>query len=162
MVGLNFSGKDKSTGAKPPRRLSVPAKASSSPNPKLIGNITPISETRKIRYGNDDQGPQSRSQTPASDISKTHGRMKFNLISSSSYWLNQIHLSESAAKHSVSLGFFKLAWEARCEVTMSISRHWFFFFPFFIFFTCFCLPYYLYGLQFATENSIFSLFFYQL
>ncbi|QCD80885.1 hypothetical protein DEO72_LG2g1208 [Vigna unguiculata] len=115
VVGLSFSGKDKSTGAKPPRRFSVPVKASPSPNPKLIGNITPISETRKIRYGNDDQGPQSRSQTPASDISKTHGRMKFNLISSSSYWLNQIKLSESAAKHSVSLGFFKLAWEARCE-----------------------------------------------
>ncbi|KOM33256.1 hypothetical protein LR48_Vigan01g281200 [Vigna angularis] len=115
VVGLNFSGKDKSTGAKPPRRLSVPVKASSSPNPKLIGNITPISDTRKVRYGNDDQGPQSRSQTPASDIPKTHGRMKFNLISSSSYWLNQIQLSESAAKHSVSLGFFKLAWEARCE-----------------------------------------------
>jgi len=115
--GLNFYGKDKSTGAKPPRRLSVPVKASPSPNPKLTGNITPISETRKIRYGNG-QGPQSRSQTPASDSSKTPGRMKFNLLSSSSYWLNQIKLSESAAKHSVSLGFFKLALEARCEVTI--------------------------------------------
>ncbi|KAL9326429.1 hypothetical protein ACSQ67_007074 [Phaseolus vulgaris] len=102
-----------STGAKPPRRLSVPVKASSSPNPKF-GHITPISETRKIRYGNS-QGSQSRSQTPASDSSKTPGRMKFNLLSSSSYWLNQIKLSESAAKHSISLGFFKLAWEARCE-----------------------------------------------
>ncbi|CAJ1944051.1 unnamed protein product [Sphenostylis stenocarpa] len=112
--GLDFSGKDKSTSSKPPRRLSIPVRASPSPNPKLIGNITQISKSRKVKYGNG-QGPQTRSLTPGSDISKTSGRMKFNLLSSSSYWLNQIKLSESAVKHSVSLGFFKLAWEARCE-----------------------------------------------
>ncbi|TKY55113.1 muscle M-line assembly protein unc-89 isoform X1 [Spatholobus suberectus] len=112
--GLDFSGKDKSTSAKPPRRLSNPVKSSPNPNPKLVGNITPISETRTMRSGNG-QGPQSRSQTPASDISRTSSRMKFNLLSSSSYWLNQIKLSESASKHIVSLGFFKLALEARCE-----------------------------------------------
>ncbi|KAK7368383.1 hypothetical protein VNO80_10408 [Phaseolus coccineus] len=67
---VSRSGGGQSTGAKPPRRLSVPVKASPSPNPKFIGNITPISETRKIKYGNG-QGPQSRSQTPTSDSSKT-------------------------------------------------------------------------------------------
>ncbi|KAG5028006.1 hypothetical protein AAZX31_05G027700 [Glycine max] len=115
VCGLDFSGnKDKSTSAKPPRRLSNPVKASPTPNLKLVGNITPISESRTMRSGNV-QGSQSRSQTPASEISRTSSRMKFNLLSSSSYWLNQIKLSESADKHSVSLGFFKLASEARCE-----------------------------------------------
>ncbi|XP_061346633.1 uncharacterized protein LOC133292253 [Gastrolobium bilobum] len=111
---LDFSGKDKSTSAKPPRRLSIPTKASVTPSTKLVGNITPISEARTRRSGNG-QGPQSRTQTPTSDISRTSSRMKFNLLSSASYWLNQIKLSESAAKHSVSLGFFKLALEAGCE-----------------------------------------------
>lgn len=111
VCGLDFSGKDKSTSAKPPRRLSIPVKASSTPNSKLV---TPISETRTMRSGYS-QGPQSRNQTPASDISRTSSRMKFNLLSSSSYWLNQIKLSESASLQSVSLGFFKLALEAKCE-----------------------------------------------
>lgn len=123
VCGLDFSGnKDKSTSAKPPRRLSNPVKASPTPNLKLVGNITPISESRTMRSGNV-QGSQSRSQTPASEISRTSSRMKFNLLSSSSYWLNQIKLSESADKHTVSLGFFKLASEARCEVTPRIHIH---------------------------------------
>ncbi|KAK7388962.1 hypothetical protein VNO78_23793 [Psophocarpus tetragonolobus] len=112
--GLDFSGKDKSTRAKPPRRLSIPVKGSPTPNPKLVGDITPISQTGTTRSDNG-QWPQSRSQTPTSDISKTSSRMKFNLLSSSSYWLNQIKLSESAVNHTVSLGFFKLASEARCQ-----------------------------------------------
>nr|KYP55510.1 hypothetical protein KK1_001722 [Cajanus cajan] len=111
VVGLDFSGKDKSTSAKPPRRLSIPVKkASATPNSKSVCNITPISEARAMRSGN-----QSRSQTPASEISRTSGRKKFNLISSSSYWLKQIMLSESASMHTISLGLFKLALEARCE-----------------------------------------------
>lgn len=112
---LDFSGKDKSGSAKPPRRLSIPAKSVATPSPKLVGNITPISETRTRRSANS-QGTQGRSQTPSSDISRTSSRIKFNLLTSASYWLNQIKLSESAAKHSVSLGFFKLALEAGCEV----------------------------------------------
>ncbi|XP_027369129.1 uncharacterized protein LOC113874973 [Abrus precatorius] len=111
---LDFSGKDKSTSAKPPRRLSIPVKASTTLSPKLVGNITPISETRTMRSGYS-QASQSRTQTPISDIPRTSSRMKFNLLSSSSYWLSQIKLSESAAKHSLSLGFFKLALEAGCE-----------------------------------------------
>ncbi|KAL2321961.1 hypothetical protein Fmac_026340 [Flemingia macrophylla] len=120
VVGLDFSGKDKSTSAKPPRRLSNPIrKTSATPNSKLVGNITPISEARAMRSGNG-QGPRCRSQTPASDISRTSGRKKFNLISSS-YWLNQIKLSESATMHSISLGLFKLALEARCEPFQKIE-----------------------------------------
>ncbi|XP_019451209.1 PREDICTED: uncharacterized protein LOC109353398 isoform X2 [Lupinus angustifolius] len=104
---LDFSGKDKSRSAKPPRRYSIPS-------PKLVGNNTPNSETRAKRSANG-KGPQSRNQTPISDISRTSTRVRFNLLSSASYWLNQIKLSESAAKHSISLGFFKLALEAGCE-----------------------------------------------
>ncbi|MED6111646.1 hypothetical protein PIB30_054148 [Stylosanthes scabra] len=104
---LDFSGKEKSSSAKPPRRLSIPVKSVATPGPKGVGNITPISETRTRT--------QSRSHTPSSDISRTSSRIKFNLLTSASYWLNQIKLSETAAKHSLSLGFFKLSLEAGCE-----------------------------------------------
>lgn len=111
---LDFSANGKSSSAKPPRRLSNPVKASPTPSPKAVANITPISETRSRKSGNG-QGPQTRVQTPVSDIFRSTAR-KFSLLSSASYWLNQIKLSESAAKHSISLGFFKLALEAGCEV----------------------------------------------
>lgn len=107
---LDFSGKDKSGSAKPPRRLSIPTKAAATSRPKM-GNITPISEIRTVRssFG------QGRSKTPIPDNSKTSTKIKSNLLTSASYWLNQIKLSESAARHSISLGFFKLALEAGCE-----------------------------------------------
>ncbi|XP_050871008.1 uncharacterized protein LOC127073822 isoform X2 [Lathyrus oleraceus] len=110
---LDFSANGKSSSAKPPRRLSNPVKASPTPSPKAVANITPISETRSRKSGNG-QGPQTRVQTPVSDIFRSTAR-KFSLLSSASYWLNQIKLSESAAKHTISLGFFKLALEAGCE-----------------------------------------------
>ncbi|KAM4107103.1 hypothetical protein ACJW30_04G114800 [Castanea mollissima] len=106
---LDLSGKDKS--AKPPRRLSIPAKSIVSPAPKPSGNITPISEARQRRS----VASQGKNDTPVSDVSRTTSRKKFNVLSSASYWLSQIKLSESAAKHSISLGFFKLAFEAGCE-----------------------------------------------
>ncbi|XP_022852667.1 uncharacterized protein LOC111374248 [Olea europaea var. sylvestris] len=103
---------DKKAAAKPPRRLSVPSKPTASPAPRTIGNITPISETRAKRSaGKHDKS----SDTPVSDVSKSSSRKKFSVLSSASYWLSQIKLSESAAKHSISLGFFKLALEAGCE-----------------------------------------------
>ncbi|KAF7134629.1 hypothetical protein RHSIM_Rhsim08G0158400 [Rhododendron simsii] len=102
---LDVSGKDKS--GKPPRRLSIPSKSTTSPVPRSVGIITPISEARAKRSDN--------SQTPLSDVSKLSNRRKFNVLSSASYWLSQIKLSESAAQHTVSLGFFKLAFEAGCE-----------------------------------------------
>ncbi|KAF5195522.1 microtubule-associated futsch-like protein [Thalictrum thalictroides] len=122
---LDLSGKEKS--AKPPRRLSIPTKSAVSPLPRPTGMITPISETRMKRSTNG-QGksgtPASdvsksmtlgKSGTPASDVSRSVTQKKFNLLSSASYWLSQIKLSESAAKHSISLGFFKLALESGCE-----------------------------------------------
>ncbi|KAB2633492.1 hypothetical protein D8674_029739 [Pyrus ussuriensis x Pyrus communis] len=103
---LDLSGKDKP--AKPARRLSVPSKPPTTPAPKLGGNITPISEARSRR--------SVRSESPASsDVSRPTSRKKFNVLASPSYWLQQIKLSEAAAKHSISLGFFKLALEAGCE-----------------------------------------------
>jgi hypothetical protein len=42
-------------------------------------------------------------------------RKKVEDLSSSTYWLTHIKLAESVAKHSISLGFFKLALHAGCE-----------------------------------------------
>lgn len=105
---LDLSGKDKS--AKPPRRLSVPAKSSFSPVPKPE-RITPISGTRTKKSTTD----QGRSDTSMSELSKSATRRKFTVLSSASHWLQQIKLSESASKHLISLGFFKLALESGCE-----------------------------------------------
>ncbi|KAK2984375.1 hypothetical protein RJ640_005391 [Escallonia rubra] len=106
---LDLSGKDKS--AKPPRRLSIPAKSTASPAPKVVGIVTPISEARAKRT----VCSQGKGDTPVSDVSRSSNRRKFSVLSSASYWLSQIKLSETAAKHSISLGFFKLALEAGCE-----------------------------------------------
>ncbi|KAK3035660.1 hypothetical protein RJ639_032532, partial [Escallonia herrerae] len=106
---LDLSGKDKS--AKPPRRLSIPAKSTASPAPKVVGIVTPISEARTKRT----VSSQGKDDTPVSDVSRSFNRRKFSVLSSASYWLSQIKLSETAAKHSISLGFFKLALEAGCE-----------------------------------------------
>ncbi|KAI9175122.1 hypothetical protein LWI28_027726 [Acer negundo] len=106
---LDLSAKEKS--AKPPRRLSIPAKSTVNSVPKPVGIITPISEARVMRSST----TQGKSETPLSDVSRTSSRKKFSVLSSASYWLSQIKLSESAAKHSISLGFFKLALEAGCE-----------------------------------------------
>uniref|UniRef100_A0A7C9CRP6 Uncharacterized protein n=1 Tax=Opuntia streptacantha TaxID=393608 RepID=A0A7C9CRP6_OPUST len=106
---LELSGKDKSS--KPPRRLSIPTKSTVSPRQKPTTNITPISEARAKRSANG----QDKCETPRSDVSKSSTRRKFSVLASASYWLQQIKLSESAAKHSISLGFFKLALEAGCE-----------------------------------------------
>ncbi|KAK4803652.1 hypothetical protein SAY86_003469 [Trapa natans] len=107
---LDLSSKDKS--AKPTRRLSVPAKSNTSSNTRLDNTITPISEARARRSTN----IHVKSETPLSDVSRTSSRKKFCALSSASYWLQQIRLSESAAKHSISLGFFKLALEEGCEL----------------------------------------------
>lgn len=110
MSVLDLSGKAKPV--KPARRLSIPTKATVTPAPKSVGSITPISEVKSKRS----VVTQAKSDTPVSDVSRSSNRKKFTVISSASYWLNQIKLSESAAKHSISLSFFKLAFEAGCEV----------------------------------------------
>ena len=123
-VGVLDLSKEKS--AKPPRRLSIPTKSTVTPSPKLVGTITPISEARTKKSTNG----QGKSDTPLSDASRAATRRRFNVLSSASYWLSQIKLSESASMHSVSLGFFKLAFEAGCEVCYS------FVYPFH--FACLC------------------------
>ncbi|XP_062116456.1 uncharacterized protein LOC133830487 [Humulus lupulus] len=109
---LDLSGKEKST-AKPPRRLSIPAKSAASPAPRLASSITPISEVRMKRS----ESLHKKPETPisVSDVTRLTSRKKFSALSSASYWLSQIKLSESSNKHSISLGFFKLALEAGCE-----------------------------------------------
>ncbi|KAL6997288.1 hypothetical protein U1Q18_007413, partial [Sarracenia purpurea var. burkii] len=106
---IDLSGKDKSR--KPPRRLSIPAKSNVSPVPRSVGNITLISEATAKRP----VISQRKNDTPVSAVSKSSTRRKFSVLSSASYWLSQIKLSESAAKHTISLGLFKLALEAGCE-----------------------------------------------
>ncbi|KAL2538596.1 Uncharacterized protein Fot_19987 [Forsythia ovata] len=51
-----------------------------------------------------------------------NSRKKFSVLSSSSYWLSHIKLSEAAAKHLISLGFLKLALEAGCEFQVPNSK----------------------------------------
>ena len=123
-VGVLDLSKEKT--AKPPRRFSIPTKSTITPSPKLVGTITPISEARTKKSTNG----QGKSDTPLSDASRAATRRRFNVLSSASYWLSQIKLSESASMHSVSLGFFKLAFEAGCEVCYS------FVYPFH--FACLC------------------------
>ncbi|GAA0151292.1 hypothetical protein LIER_10039 [Lithospermum erythrorhizon] len=106
---LDLSVKERS--AKPPGRLSNPSKTAAGPASRPSGSITPISETRS----KGSSGVRGKIDTPLSDVSKSSSKKKFNVLCSSSYWLNQIKLSEAAAKHSLSLGFFKLALEAGCE-----------------------------------------------
>ncbi|KAL5722660.1 hypothetical protein ACHQM5_006152 [Ranunculus cassubicifolius] len=130
---IQTSGKDKS--AKPPRRLSVPAKSSISPLPKSLpkslpkttSTISPICRTSTKRF---DKG-QGNNEKQVSDAPKSINRKKFSVLSSVSYWSSQIKLSESALKHSISLGFFKLALESGCvplprmrdELKSYIRRH---------------------------------------
>ncbi|KAL6562332.1 hypothetical protein OROGR_003339 [Orobanche gracilis] len=91
---LDLSGKEKNS--KPPRRLSVPSKSNGTLAPKSVGTITSISETKAMRSA----FSQGKSDTPVSDVPKSFTRKKISTVSSASYWLSQIKLSESAAKHS--------------------------------------------------------------
>ncbi|XP_076914637.1 uncharacterized protein LOC143573720 [Bidens hawaiensis] len=106
---LELSTKENS--AKPPRRLSIPSKSIVSPAAKSVGYITPISEARSRRTSN----IKGKIVTPGSDVSRSLTQRKFTVLSSPSYWLSHIKLSEAAGKHQLSLGFFKLALEAGCE-----------------------------------------------
>ncbi|CAH9092528.1 unnamed protein product [Cuscuta europaea] len=113
VLDLNHS---KDRPAKPPRRMSNPSNSAGSPAASAqAGNVTPISEATRSKRSNLGNN-EGRSDTPTpSDVSRSLIRRKFSVISSASYWLTQIKLSESAAKHSISLGFFKLGLEAGCE-----------------------------------------------
>ncbi|XP_020588848.1 uncharacterized protein LOC110030464 [Phalaenopsis equestris] len=109
MSELDLSGKEKSV--KPPKRFPNLIKSTNcSPLAMPAGNLTPISENQKSGLST-----QLNSDTPMADTSKSIHRRKFCVLSSASYWLAQIKLSESASKHSVSIGFFKLALESGVE-----------------------------------------------
>nr|CAD1843078.1 unnamed protein product [Ananas comosus var. bracteatus] len=107
---LDLSRKDHS--AKPPRRPSMPTKSVCSPHPAPpVGSVTPVTEIRARR-----NNTRGKSDTPSSDAPRSWSRRSsFNALSSVSYWLTQIKLAEAASKHSISLGFFKLAMELGCE-----------------------------------------------
>ncbi|XP_006657094.1 uncharacterized protein LOC102705731 [Oryza brachyantha] len=113
-VSKSVSGLDlslvKENPAKPPRRHSIQTKPGASPRPTPTGTITPVSLVRSRR--SDIQG---KFDTPISEVSMSTARRKFSTLSSISYWMTQIRLSEAASKHSISLGFFKLALESECE-----------------------------------------------
>nr|XP_043617349.1 uncharacterized protein LOC122589165 [Erigeron canadensis] len=109
---LDVSAAKEKSSAKPPRRMSIPTKPTASPAAKSVGYTTPISEARGSRALGNLKG---KSDTPASDVSRSLNRKKFTVLSSASYWLSHIKLSEAAGKHQLSLGFFKLALEAGCE-----------------------------------------------
>lgn len=104
---LHVAGESKEKSAKPPRRFSGPSNSNAS-----ASTITPISEARS-----------NRSKNPLLDvITKSSAQKKFSILSSASYWLSQIKLSESAAKHNLSLGFFKLAHDAGCETLQRMEE----------------------------------------
>ncbi|XP_052157618.1 uncharacterized protein LOC127775414 isoform X1 [Oryza glaberrima] len=109
VCGLDLSSV-KDNSAKPPRRHSIQTKPGVSPRPTPTGTITPVSLVRSRR--SDSQG---KFETPISEVSMSTARRKFSTLSSTSYWMTQIRLAEAASKHSISLGFFKLALESECE-----------------------------------------------
>jgi hypothetical protein len=112
MCVLDLSGKDKS--AKPPRRHSIQTKPGSSPKPIPSGTVTPVSGICSKRY-----------DSPTSEMPMFTTRRRFSTLSSISYWMTQIRLAEAVSKHSVSLGFFKLALESECEVSIDSSLGYF-------------------------------------
>ncbi|KAK8935898.1 hypothetical protein KSP39_PZI013133 [Platanthera zijinensis] len=103
---LDLSGKGKSV--KDPRGVSDHAKPVTSSSSITFANLTPISENKRNRWN-------PNNDTPMPDASNSIHRRKFCALSSVSYWLGQIKLSESASKHSISLAFFRLALESGVE-----------------------------------------------
>lgn len=109
---LDLSAKKSSVDrTKPPRRLSIPNKTSSS-------SVTSVSESKVKRSG---IVARSLNETPFSSVLRSAARRKAEDLSSSAYWLTHIKLAESVGKHSISLGFFKLALHAGCEVKINAN-----------------------------------------
>ncbi|KAL0721245.1 hypothetical protein Bca4012_035844 [Brassica carinata] len=111
---LDLSAKKSVDRAKPPRRMSIPNKASSNSSVRSVSSsVTSLSETKAKRPGS--YTARSLNVTPVSGAMRSGARRKVEDLSSSTYWLAHIKLAESVAKHSISLGFFKLALHAGCE-----------------------------------------------
>uniref|UniRef100_A0A1J3I721 Uncharacterized protein n=2 Tax=Noccaea caerulescens TaxID=107243 RepID=A0A1J3I721_NOCCA len=110
---LDLSAKKSVDRTKPPRRLSIPNKTSSNSSVKSVSSsITCVSESKVKRSG---IVARSVNETPFSSVLRSATRIKAEDLSSSTYWLTHIKLAESVGKHSISLGFFKLALHAGCE-----------------------------------------------
>ncbi|CAN7023469.1 hypothetical protein IGI04_023838 [Brassica rapa subsp. trilocularis] len=110
---LDLSAKKSVDRAKPPRRMSIPNKASSNSSVRSVSSsVTSLSETKAKRPVG---SARSLNVTPVSSVMRSGVRRKVEDLSSSTYWLTHIKLAESVAKHSISLGFFKLALHAGCE-----------------------------------------------
>jgi hypothetical protein len=69
----------------------------------------------KANGANKDAMPTSMVGATPQEIPKSAQRRKFSTLRSASYWLAQIKLAESAGKHGISLGFFRLALESTAE-----------------------------------------------
>ncbi|KAG2326928.1 hypothetical protein Bca52824_009656 [Brassica carinata] len=111
---LDLSAKKSVDRAKPPRRMSIPNKASSNSSVRSVSSsVTSLSEAKAKRPGG--YTARSLNVTPVSGAMRSVARRKVEDLSSSTYWLAHVKLAESVAKHSISLGFFKLALHAGCE-----------------------------------------------
>ncbi|CAA7035051.1 unnamed protein product [Microthlaspi erraticum] len=112
---LDLSAKKSSVDrSKPPRRLSIPNKYSSNSSVKSVSSsVTSVSESKVKRSGI--VARSLNETTPFSSVLRSATRRKAEDLSSSAYWLTHIKLAESVGKHSISLGFFKLALHAGCE-----------------------------------------------
>ncbi|CAN8264632.1 unnamed protein product [Cochlearia groenlandica] len=109
---LDLSAKKSVDRSKPPRRLSIPTKTTSSNSSvKSVSGVSSASESKAKRTG----FAKSLTETTFSSEMRSLSRRKVENLCSSTYWLAHINLSESAGKHSISLGFFKLALLAGCE-----------------------------------------------
>lgn len=107
---------------KPGRTLEVESKVKPStkalsvsfqgPLPKSQAKAT--ASSKDVLLTTPGLNKSSISTTPLED--SNHGqRRRFNTLMASTYWLSQIKLSESAGKHAISLGFFRLALESNAE-----------------------------------------------
>ncbi|XP_006280453.2 uncharacterized protein LOC17876188 [Capsella rubella] len=114
---LDLSGKKSVDRTKlPPRRLSIPNKSTSNSSVKSVSSsVTSLSETKPRRSGIVARSFNETATPVSSHLRSSVTRRKPEDLSSSTYWLAHIKLAESVAKHSISLGFFKLALHAGCQ-----------------------------------------------
>lgn len=114
---LDLSGKKSVDRTKlPPRRLSIPNKPTSNSSVKSVSSsVTSLSEVKPKRSRIVPRSFNETTTPVSSNLRSSVTRKKVEDLSSSTYWLTHIKLAESVAKHSISLGFFKLALHAGCE-----------------------------------------------
>ncbi|KAG7607029.1 hypothetical protein ISN45_At05g058670 [Arabidopsis thaliana x Arabidopsis arenosa] len=114
---LDLSGKKSVDRTKlPPRRLSIPNKPTSNSSVKSVSSsVTSLSEVKPKRSRIVPRSFNETTPPVSSNLRSSVTRKKVEDLSSSTYWLTHIKLAESVAKHSISLGFFKLALHAGCE-----------------------------------------------